>query len=49
VIHRRCCSADQLTGSEQRPRPDGLISRARAICSIEQQNTDGSSEHNGNY
>ena len=36
VIHRRCRSADQITGSEKMtvaansaPRPDGLISRAR--------------------
>ena len=30
VIHRRCRSADQLTGYKQRPHPDGLRSRVRA-------------------
>jgi len=40
VIHRRGGSVDQLAGSRLRPRPDGLISRTRALCSIEHQNTE---------
>jgi hypothetical protein len=30
VIHRRCRSADQMTGYRQCPHPDGLIRRVRA-------------------
>jgi len=40
VIHRRCRSADQLTESQQRARPDGLISRARTRGVIEERKTD---------
>jgi len=40
VIHRRGGSVDQLAGSRLRPRPDDLIRRTRALCSIEHQNTE---------
>ena len=36
VIHRRCRSADQLTGSQPRARPDGWASRACTWTAIEE-------------